>query len=72
MRLRNIPGSDERIAADPYTIQTDGTNGTDFAGYWASQYFHNDYPIHLEIGMGNYNSSSNASKSELHRHRKIF
>lgn len=52
MRLRNIPGSDERIAADPYTIQTDGTNGTDFAGHWASQHFHNDHPIHLEIGMG--------------------
>ena len=52
MRLRNIPGSDERIAADPYTIQTDGANGADFAGQWAAQYFHNDHPIHLEIGMG--------------------
>lgn len=52
MRLRNIPGSDERIAADPYTIQTDGIDGKDFAGRWASQYFHNDHPIHLEIGMG--------------------
>ncbi len=52
MRLRNIPGSEERIAADPYTIQTDGTDGTDFAGHWATEYFHNDHPIHLEIGMG--------------------
>lgn len=52
MRLRNIPGSDERIASDPYTIQTDGTDGTDFAGQWAFRYFHNDHPLHLEIGMG--------------------
>ena len=26
MRLRNIKGADERILADPYTIQTDGTD----------------------------------------------
>lgn len=30
MRLRNIKGADERILADPYTIQTDGTDGADF------------------------------------------
>lgn len=52
MRLRNIPGADERILADPYTIQTDGTRGADFAGHWASQYFNNKHPICLEIGMG--------------------
>ncbi len=52
MRLRNIPGSDERILADPYTIQTDGTDGKEFASRWAEQYFHNNHPIHLEIGMG--------------------
>lgn len=52
MRLRNIPGADAQITADPYTIQTDGTDGADFAGHWASAYFHNDHPIHLEIGMG--------------------
>lgn len=52
MRLRNIPGSEEQIAADPYTIQTDGIEGSDFAGRWANHYFQNDHPIHLEIGMG--------------------
>lgn len=52
MRLRNIPGAEEQIAADPYTIQTDGTDGADFAGHWAQHYFHNAHPLHLEIGMG--------------------
>lgn len=52
MRLRNIPGAEERILADPYTIQTDGADGKDFAGHWAQKYFHNSHPIYLEIGMG--------------------
>ena len=52
MRLRNIKGADERILADPYTIQTDGTDGADFKGRWNREYFHNDHPIHIEIGMG--------------------
>ena len=45
MRLRNIKGADERILADPYTIQTDGTDGADFKGRWNREYFHNDHPI---------------------------
>lgn len=52
MRLRNVPGSQERILADPYTIQTDGTNGEDYKGLWHKNIFHNDHPIHIEIGMG--------------------
>lgn len=52
MRLRNVKGSDERILADPYTIQTDGANSEDFLGKWASNHFHNNNPIHIEIGMG--------------------
>ena len=52
MRLRNIKGADERILADPYTIPTDGTDGADFKGRWNREYFHNDHPIHIEIGMG--------------------
>ena len=52
MRLRNIKGADERILADPYTIQTDGTDGADFKGRWNREYFHNDHPIPIEIGMG--------------------
>lgn len=39
MRLRNIKGADERILADPYTIQTDGTDGADFKGRWNREYF---------------------------------
>lgn len=52
MRLRNVKGSDERILADPYTIQTDGTNGENFRGQWNKNYFKNDHPLHIEIGMG--------------------
>jgi tRNA (guanine-N7-)-methyltransferase len=52
MRLRNIPGSQERILADQYTIQTDGKDGADYRGKWASQHFHNNNPIHIEVGMG--------------------
>jgi len=52
MRLRNIPGSQERILENKYTIQTDGTDGTDYKGKWASDHFHNDHPVHIEVGMG--------------------
>lgn len=52
MRLRNVKGSDERILADSYTIQTDGANPEEFLGKWASHRFHNNNPIHIEIGMG--------------------
>ncbi|MCD7826299.1 MAG: tRNA (guanosine(46)-N7)-methyltransferase TrmB [Clostridiaceae bacterium] len=52
MRLRNVHGSQERILENPYTIQTDGTDGADFRGKWNPDYFHNNHPIHIEIGMG--------------------
>lgn len=52
MRLRNIKGAQERILEDKYTIQTDGTNGDDYRGLWNKEIFHNDKPIHIEIGMG--------------------
>lgn len=52
MRLRNVKGSQERILKNPYTIQTDGTNGDDYKGLWKQNIFHNDHPIHIEIGMG--------------------
>lgn len=52
MRLRNVRGSQERILENPYTIQTDGTNGEDYKGLWHSNIFQNDHPIHIEIGMG--------------------
>lgn len=52
MRLRNVRGSQERILENPYTIQTDGTNGDDYKGRWHLDVFHNEHPIHIEIGMG--------------------
>lgn len=52
MRLRNVKGSQERILENPYTIQTDGTNGNDYRGLWNQNIFCNNHPIHIEIGMG--------------------
>ena len=52
MRLRNVKGSQEKILENPYTIQTDGTDGADYQGLWAKEHFHNDHPIHIEVGMG--------------------
>lgn len=52
MRLRNVKGAQEKILEDKYTIQTDGTDGKDYQGLWAKEYFQNDHPIHIEVGMG--------------------
>lgn len=47
MRLRNVKGSRETIAANDYVIK----NETEKKGIW-NQVFGNDHPIHVEIGMG--------------------
>ncbi len=47
MRLRNIPGSRETIAANEFVIQ----NPEQYKGKW-KEVFQNDNPIHIEIGMG--------------------
>ena len=47
MRLRNISGSKEVIAASPYVIQDPRA----YKGRW-SELFHNSHPIRIEIGMG--------------------
>ena len=52
MRLRNVKGAGQRILENPYTIQTDGAEGSDYRGLWNQNFFHNDHPIHIEIGMG--------------------
>ena len=52
LRLRNVRGSQERIEQNPYTIQADGANGSDYKGLWKKNIFKNDNPIHIEIGMG--------------------
>ena len=48
MRLRNVKGSRETIAASQWTVQ----NPSEHYGLWASEIFHNTNPIHIEIGMG--------------------
>lgn len=47
MRLRNVKGSRERIAASEVVIQ----NPEQQKGRW-NEVFNNDRPIHIEIGMG--------------------
>ena len=49
MRLRNITGSREMIAASPYVVQE--AVQPDCPGTW-KKIFGNDHPIHIEIGMG--------------------
>ena len=47
MRLRNVRGAREKIAADEYTVQEPKEN----KGRW-HEFFENDNPIHIEVGMG--------------------
>ena len=47
MRLRNIPGSKEKMIESEYTINTP----CDYKGKWNS-FFNNTNPLHIEIGMG--------------------
>lgn len=47
MRLRNVKGSRETIAANAYVVQDE----TALKGKWHEK-FGNDNPIHIEIGMG--------------------
>ena len=49
MRLRNITGSREVIAASPYVVQE--ALQPDCPGTW-KEIFGNDRPLHIEIGMG--------------------
>lgn len=47
MRLRNIPGARDMIAASPWVVQ----KPEDHCGQWKS-FFGNDHSLHLEIGTG--------------------
>ena len=47
MRLRNIRGSREAVAANDFVIH----DPEQWKGHW-SQLFGNDHPLHVEIGMG--------------------
>ncbi|SHO54244.1 tRNA (guanosine(46)-N7)-methyltransferase TrmB [Anaerocolumna xylanovorans] len=47
MRLRNVRGSREEIAQNEYVVQ----DSEQYKGKW-NEFFQNDNPIHIEIGMG--------------------
>ena len=47
MRLRNVRGAREKIAADEYTVKEPEQN----KGKWHA-FFENENPIHIEVGMG--------------------
>lgn len=49
MRLRNIPGSRETIAASEYVVHEDVMK--EKRGKW-NTVFGNDHPVYLEVGMG--------------------
>ncbi|MEE3393597.1 MAG: tRNA (guanosine(46)-N7)-methyltransferase TrmB [Lachnospiraceae bacterium] len=51
MRLKHVKGSNEKIASDPHTIQTDMTDGEKLKDRW-NEVFANDHDLYLEIGMG--------------------
>jgi len=48
MRLRNIKGSREFIAANDFVVH----DPENYKGCWNKEIFENDNPIHIEIGMG--------------------
>ena len=47
MRLRNVKGSREVIAATEFVVQ----DPESYKGRW-KELFGNDHPIHIEVGMG--------------------
>ena len=48
MRLRNVPGARQEMLVNPYVIQEPER----FKGVWCREVFHNDHPLHIEIGTG--------------------
>ena len=48
MRLRNVPGVRDTLAASPYVVQWP----EEMAGRWRTDIFQNDHPLHLEVGSG--------------------
>ncbi len=47
MRLRNVKGSREEIARNPYVVK----DADHYKGRW-KEYLNTDEPVHIEIGMG--------------------
>jgi tRNA (guanine-N(7)-)-methyltransferase (EC 2.1.1.33) len=50
MRLKNVKGSREYIAASPYVIPEEEMK--EYKGRWSKEIFGNDHPLMIEIGMG--------------------
>jgi len=48
MRLKNVPGSREAVAASDFVV----TEPEKYRGCWRREIFANNNPIHTEIGMG--------------------
>lgn len=48
MRLKNVPGSREAVAASEHVI----TQPEQCKGHWADEVFGGKNPIHIEVGMG--------------------
>ncbi|MBQ6319472.1 MAG: tRNA (guanosine(46)-N7)-methyltransferase TrmB [Lachnospiraceae bacterium] len=48
MRLKNVPGSREAVAASDFVVM----EAEKYKGCWKREIFANDNPIHTEIGMG--------------------
>ena len=48
MRLKNVPGSREAVAASDFAINEPSA----LKGTWAEEAFGNRAPIHIEVGMG--------------------
>lgn len=48
MRLKNVPGSRDAVAASDLAI----TDPDRMKGCWAKEVFHNDRPVRIEVGMG--------------------
>lgn len=48
MRLRNIPRAESVLANSEMVIKDE----RHFRGKWNSEIFHNNHPLHIEVGMG--------------------
>ena len=71
MRLRNIPRAEGVLKECSQVIETP----EEFRDHWASDVFQNDYPVHIEIGMGKgqfiHTLASEKSTDQLHRNRAL-
>lgn len=60
MRLKNVPGSREAVSNSEFCI----SNPENYKGRWREDFFHNNDPIYIEIGMGKGNFIINSAIRE--------